>query len=157
MARIIRTAFIAAGLLALWAGSAWAGSMSVTVKQGKVLASPQVFGKMVGKLAYGARVSTLKKQGAWFQIKSDKLAGWMHASALTTRRIVLKKGSASAGASASELALAGKGFNAKVEASYRRSGKGAYEWVDKMEKANNFDGPVLGEFVREGLLSGGAK
>ena len=141
----------------LMVGPALAGSMSVTVKQGRVLDKPMVFGKLVGQLAYGAQVTTLGKKGAFFQIKSGSTTGWMHKSALTSKRIVLSKGQAKAGASGSELALAGKGFNQQVENRYRRSGQVDYTWVDKMERTNNFDGPALAEFARQGQLSGGGR
>jgi hypothetical protein len=60
----------------------------------------------------------------------------MHMSALTTKTIALQAGKADVktGATSSELALAGKGFNAKVEAEFKNKNKHIdYKWVDRME------------------------
>jgi hypothetical protein len=65
-----------------------------------------------------------------------KIKGWMHMSALTTKTIALQAGKADVktGATSSELALAGKGFNAKVEAEFKKKNKNIdYNWVDRME------------------------
>ncbi len=154
--RLARRAVLSAVVIGLlWAGAATAGTMSVTVKQGRVLEAPMVFGRLVGHLPYGARVSVLGRHGAFYQVRSGSLAGWMHRSALTTKRIVLTGGRVRSGVSGSELALAGKGFNQQVENRYRASGRADYTWVDKMEHSNNFDGPTLAAFARQGGLRGG--
>lgn len=158
--RIIKTgAACAAALVLLTAGLAWAAAMSVQVKEGKVLDKPNFFGKVVETLPYGQRITTQAKQGSWYQVKPS--GGWIHASALTPKNIVVKAGSGQAqtGASSEEMALAGKGFNAQVESKYRAQGKGDYAAVDKMEKSNNFSGPELAQFLASGGLKaeGGAK
>jgi hypothetical protein len=159
MIRFKSAVALAAAVVLLTAGLAWAGAMSVQVKQGKVLDKPNFFGKVLSTLPYGQRVTTKAHKGSWYQLSPS--GGWIHASALTPKKIVLKAGSGRArtGASSEEMALAGKGFNAEVEAKYRSQGKGDYAWVDRMEKENNFDGPQLAEFLAEGDLKpkGGAK
>jgi hypothetical protein len=64
-----------------------------------------------------------------------KLQGWVNSSALTQKEIALKSGSEKVeqGASSGEVALAGKGFNADVEAQYKQDQKLDYTWVDTME------------------------
>ena len=159
MIRIKCAVALAAALVLLAAGLAWAAAMSVQVKEGKVLDKPNFFGKVVQTLPYGQRISTKAKQGSWYQLASGE--GWIHASALTPKTIVVKAGSGQAktGASSEEMALAGKGFNAQVESQYRSQGKGDYAAVDKMEKSNNFSGPDLAQFLASGGLKvgGGAK
>lgn len=79
----------------------------------------------------------LQQQGDWLEVRSAKQArGWIHQSALSTKRVTVSAGDQNAPlkATGSELALAGKGFNAEVEARYRASHTDAdYLWVDKME------------------------
>jgi hypothetical protein len=61
----------------------------------------------------------------------------MHASALTTKTIVLKAGAQNVRTSATggELALAGKGFSEEIEKQYKNLNHHLdYTWVDRMEK-----------------------
>jgi hypothetical protein len=60
----------------------------------------------------------------------------MHASALTTKRVVLKAGQADVqtGATRDELALAGKGFNEQVESAFKKKNANLdYTWINRME------------------------
>jgi len=65
-------------------------------------------------------VEVLEDRGAWKKVvvPDGRIQGWIHASALTTKKIALQAGKADVKTSVTgdELALAGKGFNATVEA-----------------------------------------
>jgi hypothetical protein len=68
---------------------------------------------------------------------SGARSGWLHASALTKKRIAMQAGArdAQTAASGDELALAGKGFNSDVEAEFRSQNRGAdFAAVDRMER-----------------------
>lgn len=113
-------------------------TLSVQVREGQIRATPSFLGKMVAKAAYGDRVDLVEDRGIWkrVSIPGGKLQGWMHASALTTKRIVLKAGQADVqtGATRDELSLAGKGFNEQVEAAFRKENKNLdYTWINRME------------------------
>jgi len=113
-------------------------TMSVQVKESEVRATPSFLGKIVAKVVYGDRVTVTGKSGSWTKVslKGGTPQGWMHASALTTKRIVLKAGQTNvkSGTSQDELALAGKGFNDQVEASFmKQNQKLDYTWVNLME------------------------
>jgi uncharacterized protein YgiM (DUF1202 family) len=128
--------FLAFTLAIAGAASSDSGMMSVQVKEGQLRSAPSFLGPIVGPVAYGERVETMQKQGDWIDVKSSKnLRGWIHASALTTKQVVLNPGAqAQPVANSQEIALAGKGFNADVEAQYRRSNARIdYAWVDRME------------------------
>jgi len=88
---------------------------------------PSFLGKVTSTLAYGDRVETLEEKDGWIRIvpPGGKAPGWIHSSALTEKRVVLKAGKkeADVAASTGELALAGKGFNAEVERHSRRKTK----------------------------------
>jgi hypothetical protein len=139
-----KSSAVVAVLLLLAAGSAFAADpaqMSVTVKETQVRAAASYLGKLLGVLAYGDRVTILDQPAdapkGWLKVSSPakKLQGWVNASALTKKDIVMKAGTETAEASASsgDVALAGKGFNSDVEAQYKKDQKLDYTWVDKME------------------------
>ena len=105
--------------------SATQAFLSVQVKEGQLRSAPSFLGSVMAALAYGDQVELIEDKGAWKQVAIRKLRGWMHMSALTTKKIVLQAGAANVQTSAtgSELALAGKGFNAKVEAEFKKKNK----------------------------------
>lgn len=111
--------------------------MSVTVQQTQARATPTFLGKIVADLAYGDRLEVVGEQESWVKVivPGSEQEGWVHVSALTTKRILLKAGdtNVSQTASSSEVALAGKGFNEQVEARYREETQLDYTWVDRME------------------------
>ena len=113
-------------------------TLSVQVKEGELRATPSFLGKIVTRLAYGDRVVSTGSRGAWkmVSVRERRLQGWMHASALTTKRIALKAGQTSVrtGATQDELALAGKGFNEQVEAAFRKENRNLdFTWINRME------------------------
>ncbi len=114
-----------------------AGVMSVQVRTGKMRAKPSFLGPVVTSISYGDRVTVLGEKNGWVQIRNaDGKTGWIHGSALTEKKVVLKAGEAdvATGASGEELALAGKGFNDAVETEFRTENPDIdYTWVDKME------------------------
>jgi uncharacterized protein YgiM (DUF1202 family) len=128
--------------------------MSVQVKEGQLRSTPSFLGSVVGPVSYGERVQVLQKQGDWLDVKSSKnLTGWIHQSALTSKQVVLSAGGqAQTAASDKEVALAGKGFNADVEAQYRRNNVRAdYASVDRMESII-IPGEQMISFLDEGKV-----
>jgi hypothetical protein len=113
-------------------------TMSVQVKESEIRATPSFLGKIIAKVIYGDRVTVMGKSGLWknVSLKGGTPKGWMHESALTTKRIILKSGQADVqtGTTQNELSLAGKGFNDQVEASFMEQNKNLdYTWINNME------------------------
>lgn len=112
--------------------------MNVQVKSGQVRSTASYLAKLLVTIPYGSSVEVVQQQGDWFNVKTAQgVKGWMHKSALTTKRISMASGSTTAktGASSDELALAGKGFNAQVEKEYKAKNKNLnFAAVDRMEK-----------------------
>jgi hypothetical protein len=137
--RLILAGFSFIAILAVpMAADAQKQMLSVQVREGQVRATPSFLGKMVAKTAYGDRVGMLEDRDPWkrVSIQGGKLQGWMHASALTTKRVVLKAGQADVqtGATRDELALAGKGFNEQVESAFKKKNANLdYSWINRME------------------------
>ena len=140
---------VAAGSL-LAAGPA---AMSVQVKNGQLRATPSFLGSLVAPLSYGDRLQILEQQGDWSKATAPGgQTGWVHNSALTKKKVVLKAGdeNAQTAASGEELALAGKGFNSEVEADFKAKNKNVdFTWVDKMEKFKVPPGSMQ-QFLKEG-------
>ncbi|OIP32837.1 MAG: hypothetical protein AUK27_12225 [Deltaproteobacteria bacterium CG2_30_66_27] len=155
-------------LLVFLTASATAGDatkmMSVQVRQGDVRATPYFLGKIVATLSYGDRVEVLGSKENWFRVspRGKGVTGWMHASALSEKRIVLKAGGTDAkvAASSGELALAGKGFNADVEAEFKARNRSIdFSWIDRMQ-AMKVRPERIAAFLKEGGLvpaQGGGK
>lgn len=134
-------------------------TMSVQVKQTQLRATPSHLGKILVKASYGARVTILEERGDWKRAAYGNYRGWVHASALTTKKIVLTAGKTSQAGSVSqsEIALAGKGFSQETESNYRRANKNLdYTWVDRMEKFSSSPDEVE-NFVTGGSLKLGAE
>jgi hypothetical protein len=113
--------------------------MSVQVKKSQLRATPSFLGKIVAAVSYGNHLEVRSQKGAWYRISlpGTEIQGWMHASALTRKRIVLKAGASDVTQTATmdEIALAGKGFNKEVEGEFRAQNPNLdFTWIDRMEK-----------------------
>jgi hypothetical protein len=114
-------------------------TMSVQIKRSDVRSRPSFLGAVVGRVSYGDQVQTYGGQGAWIKVRlpGQAIEGWLHRSALTTKKIVLRAGDQDVRQAASndEVALAGKGFNQQVEDAFKsQNPKVDFTWVDEMEK-----------------------
>lgn len=140
--------------------AATATMMSVQVRKADIRETPSFLGKVLTSLAYGDKVTVQSENGAWLQVSSSGQSGWVHNSALTKKRIVIKSGEgAQTSASSGEMALAGKGFNSDVEAQFKAGHKDIdFSWVDKMEKIK-IPASEIKEFTTAGHLEmqGGVK
>lgn len=127
--------------------------MTVQIKQGKVRSKPSFLAPVVRSLPYATRVLLKSKQGDWIKVLYDSTEGWMHKSALTEKKIVLKAGNdVKKAASDDELVLAGKGFSEDVERSYRQQNPAvSFAEVDRMENYN-IAAEKVSAFMREGGL-----
>lgn len=133
-----------------------AKTMSVQVKKCQLRNKPSFLGKIVINLNYADQVTVKQEDKNWYEVVpvNKKNGGWVHVSALSTKRIVLKEGSKDIenAASSDELALAGKGFNEQVENDFKKKNKNAdFTWVDKMEKIV-ISSKEMQSFLKEGGL-----
>jgi len=143
----IAMAFAAAGIQA--------AEMSVQIQTGQLRETPSYLGKALSTVGYADRVTIITRQGPWLQVTSPAgKTGWIHESALTRDKIVLKAGAddVQRTASGEEIALAGKGFNSQVEADFKDKNKEIdFTWIDRMEKIN-VKQAEMNEFMAEGGL-----
>jgi len=139
---------------ALGAQAVKGGTMYVATKTVELKSSTGFFASARGTLAYGAAVSVLQVKGKWAEVKSttnSPVTGWTAVANLSAKRIV---SGAATGATASEVALAGKGFNQEVENAYKSGGKLNYADVDRVE-AQKVSKQELQKFITDGRLSMG--
>jgi hypothetical protein len=128
--------------------TAWVSSKSAPLKS-----STWFFASERGSLDMATEVSVLQVNGNWAEVRSranSALSGWTQMSNLSSRRIV----PSGTGASASEIALAGKGFNKEVEDAYRARGNLNFGDVDRVEAITVPQGELY-SFVTSGRLSTG--
>jgi uncharacterized protein YgiM (DUF1202 family) len=107
------------------------------------------FAKELGNLSLGTEVTVVREDGKWTQVRAGNASGWVASASLSARRVV----TSNANVSASEVALAGKGFSPDMEIEYRKNGLD-YSEVDRMEKLIIPAGDLL-QFINEGRLSRG--
>ncbi len=137
-------------------------TMSVQVKEGQLRSTPSFLGKIIANPSYGDRVVIIQDQGPWKKVAVGGLQGWMHATALTTKPIVLRAGAQNVRTSATggELALAGKGFSEEVEKQYKNLNHNLdYTWVERMEEFQ-VSPEQMQAFLKQGnvvLAEGGAQ
>ena len=131
--------------------------MNVQVREGQLRATPSHLGKIIATVSYGDRVTVLEESGAWKKVSAigGKFQGWMHNTALTSKKIALKAGQGDVGTSVTgnEIALAGKGFSEEVEAHYRKANKNLdYIWINRME-AIDVSSKQMEDFITGGYLA----
>jgi len=132
------------------------GTMYVAAKTLELKSTTGFFASVNGTLAYGAAVTVLQINGKWAEVRSaanSSLSGWTATTNLSAKRIVSGGGS---GATANEVALAGKGFNQEIENAYKAKGKLNYADVDRTE-ALNVSKKDLQDFIVAGHLNKGDK
>lgn len=129
---------------------------TVQVRETQVRSSPSFLSAIQGSLAYGVPVTVLESRSGWARIVAEgDLRGWVHQSALGRPRSGMRAagGTMDTSATGDELALAGKGFSAEVEQTYRAEHADAgFAWVDRMENL-----AVSQEDIRQFLDRGGLR
>ena len=121
----------------------------VAVRTVAVKDSTGFFAKNLGNLALGDAVRLIKENGKWSQIQAGNVTGWVASSSLSARRVA----ASNAAVTASEVAMAGKGFSPDMEMEYRKNGVD-YSAVDSMERIT-VPADILLRFITEGRLSRG--
>jgi hypothetical protein len=142
---------------ALQAQARKGGTMYVAMKTVELKSDTGFFASARGTLKYGASVTVLQIDGRWAEVRSvgsSSVSGWTTVANLSAKRIVSNGAS---GATTSEVALAGKGFNQQIENAYKAKGRLNYADVDRTE-TQRVTKQDLRNFIVEGhLLQGDRK
>ena len=118
---------------------AWAKEMTVQVNKTQLRATPAYYGAVVSTVNYTDRLQIVETRGSWVKATNPRnnATGWIHLSALTSKRLMPKAGAKNAptSVSAGELSAAEKGFTEQVEQDYRQKNRNVdFTWVDRMEQ-----------------------
>jgi hypothetical protein len=152
---------ILAGVVGVWMATLPAmaaekpiGPVSVKVKSAKIRAEPKVWAASVVALAYGDSIEALSVTDGWLKVRARGKGGFIHESAVTTKKIVLSvKGNVGDGLTdRADVVLAGKGFNQAVEREFAAQDASLnFRAVDAMEKIKVSDAE-LAAFLQGGSL-----
>lgn len=131
---VIATSFLPGALY-----GASAREMTVQVNQTQLRAMPAYYGSVVATVNYADRLRIIETRDAWVKASSlsNNATGWIHLSALTSKKLAPRSGASNAPTSVStgELSAAEKGFTEQIERDYRQKNRNVdFTWVDKMEK-----------------------
>jgi SH3-like domain-containing protein len=139
-----------------------AETLIIKVKTTNLRKEPKFYSPTIVVLKAGESVEKIETKGDWFKVKTTKgTIGWLHSSAVQTKKLRLASTDKSlrSSASAEEVAMASKGFNKQVEDSYKaKHGDVSYAWVDRMLKLT-VSAKQIESFLKRGKLGefGGAK
>jgi SH3-like domain-containing protein len=121
----------------------------VAVKTTPLKDSTGFFAKELGNLSLGTEVTVVREDGKWTEVRAGNVSGWVASASLSARRVV----ASNTNVSASEVALAGKGFAPDMEIEYKKNGLD-YSEVDRMENLVIPADDLL-KFITDGRLSRG--
>lgn len=132
-----------------------ADDLFVKVRSTKLRSAPQHWAPAAQSLSLGDKLTpTGESSAGWVKARTKNGAvGYVHESTLTERRVNMRSASATGGAeSASDVVLAGKGFNKQVEKEYAASNPNLdFAAVDAAERIRVDDRDVLA-FLKSGGL-----
>lgn len=147
----MRTRLLIAAALAFSAAVACASTITVLVQETALRKRAQSYAPSVGTARLGQKFESSGIESGFHKTS----AGYIHASAVTERKVKLGSADSVGGsASADEVTLAGKGFNAQVEKSYgQKNGSVNFSAVNAMERRAVSESDLFA-FLREGGLMG---
>ena len=153
----MRTLLLASVALVFSAVVAFSATITVLVQETALRKRAQSYAPSVGTARLGQKFETSGLESGFYKTS----AGYLHSSAVTERKVKLGSSDSVGGsASAEEVTLAGKGFNAQVEKSYGAKNGAAVNFaaVNAMER-RSVDELSLFDFLRAGGLmsEGGSK
>jgi len=139
-----------------------AETVVVKIQTTNLRKEPKFYAETVVVLKAGDSLEKLGNQDGWVRVKTAKGAvGWIHSSAVEAKKFKLlaMNKDLKTQATASEVALAGKGFNKQVEQSFKSKHSDAdFAATDRMLLIKSSPAEVLA-FLKKGKLGefGGSK
>lgn len=136
--------------------AAWAEDVSVEVRAAKIRKSPEQWADSAATVKYGDTLSVVSQDGDWVRVRFGKSEGFIHSSAVTSKKIIftdLKTSAQDIAFTPSEVNLAGKGFSKSVEGEFRKAASESdYAAVDSLEQEAEPGASGLRKFLSEGHL-----
>ena len=139
----------------LVAGVALAATETVTVivKKTSIRRDRQFYAPTLVEGLLGESFKVTARGNGWVQVETKSGEGWLHESAVTTRKVSASSQAPAGGkVDDRDVANASKGFNPQVESQYRKNNPSAhFAAVDRMEKLETTDTAVA-SFVGDGNI-----
>lgn len=134
---------------ALCASAAVAATITVLVESTAVRRRPQFYAPVAAMAKLGDKFDAKGPTDGWYKTAS----GYVHQSAVSAKKVSLGGAdSVGAAATADEVTLAGKGFNAQVEGSYGKQNPTAnFAAVNAMQRREAPE-TAMQAFLRQGAL-----
>ncbi|MCJ7582030.1 MAG: SH3 domain-containing protein, partial [Candidatus Aminicenantes bacterium] len=127
----------------------------VKIQSTNIRKEPKFYAGSLSTIKAGDSVELIETQNDWIKVRTTAgVIGWIHSSAVEQQKFKLSSldKSLKTQASASEVALAGKGFNKQVEESYRQKNQEiSFVYVEKM-LAIRIPSAVIEDFLKTGRL-----
>ncbi len=152
---MMKKAILLSLILVFAAVSVFADTVTVITKDNAIRAYAKFFAPIKANVHYNDRLEALSMEGDWYKVKFGQSIGYIHRTAVEKRAVAVPASYARKGSSVSEseAALAGKGFNPQVEASYKRQHpEMRYNLVDSVERY-----PVPDRDVAQFIVAGGLR
>lgn len=145
---------LSAAVLSVLGAAAYASTITVLVQQTALRKRPQSYSPSVGTAKLGQKFESSGLESGFHKTPS----GYIHASAVTERKVKLGSADSVGGSATSEeVTLAGKGFNAQVEKSYGEKNAANFAAVNAMERRSVGEAELFAFLRAGGLLEGGSK
>ena len=157
-----RSLVLFGGLLIVLLAMAADTVVVVKIQTTAIRQNPQFFSPALVTLKAGDKLTKISESNGWIQVKTQTgLVGWIHSSAVDVPKVNLLASNdpMKTQAKASEVALAGKGFNQQVENSNKsKHTELHFALVDRMLQVK-IASNLIEAFLRQGRLGdfGGAK
>jgi len=127
----------------------------VKIQTTAIRQNPQFFAPALLTLKTGDKLTKVGESNGWIQVKTPSgIVGWIHSSAVEVPKLNLLAANdpMKTQAKASEVALAGKGFNQQVEDSYKtKHAELNFALVDRMLQVKIASNQIEA-FLRQGRL-----
>lgn len=109
-------------MLIFTAGIVLADTVTVITKDNAIREYARFFAPVKANVRYNDRLEVLAVEGDWYRVRYGASVGYIHKSAVEKRVAGMSSSypGKRSSVSQSEAALAGKGFNPQVEASYKQ-------------------------------------
>ena len=150
-----RTLVLFGGLLIVLLAMAADTVVVVKIQTTSIRQNPQFFAPAIVSLKAGDKLTKVGESNGWIQVKTPTgLVGWIHSSAVEVPKLNLLASNdpMKTQAKASEVALAGKGFNKQVEDSYKsKHAELNFALVDRMLQVKIASNQIE-SFLRQGRL-----
>lgn len=132
--------------------TAFSETLKVITKENVIRKENRFLSKILLQVRYGDEMEGIGRKGDWYRVKFKGKEGWIHKTAVESKKIGLGGILGSGKTKHEEVALAGKGFNPEVEKSYRNKHPEAkYHIVDKIE-AIKLSEDDIASFIKKGNL-----